>query len=302
MRITQNITSSIFIKYINRHTQNLLRTQEQIASQKRINRSSDDPVGMGKVLGYRTALASGEQYQNNIQQAMTRLEFNEETLDLASELVDTARNLAADYSGSELSADMRQSVALQVKDLYDQLMQMANSKFNGNYVFAGHATADPPFSQVDYAAVYSGDDGDFRAMVSDNVEISIVADGSKIFQNEANGGVNIFDELQDLIEGLEDPDLQAGSAKIKGTISTLDAGRDQINLKRTEYAPVYYRLQATDDYLTNLRPKVEEAMANLERADVTEAAVELQNLELAYESTIATAAKIIQPKLLDFLG
>ena len=46
MRVTQNITTSTFISYIHRHAENLLKTQQQIASQKRINKSSDDPIGM----------------------------------------------------------------------------------------------------------------------------------------------------------------------------------------------------------------------------------------------------------------
>jgi flagellar hook-associated protein 3 FlgL len=131
--------------------------------------------------------------------------------------------------------------------------------------------------------------------------VNIVADGSKIFQNAANGGVNIFDELKNLIDGLENPDPVAGSVQIEAAANVLQAGRDQINSRRSEYAPVLYRLQATDEYLTHLRPKVEEAMATLEQADITKAVVELQNLELAYETTIATAARIIQPSLLDFL-
>jgi len=302
MRVTQNITTSNFISYINQHAENLLKTQQQIASQKRINKSSDDPIGMGQVLGYRTNLAVTDQYQENIGQGMTRIEFNELTLDLASDLVDTSRELAAEYSGPTHSAAARQSVALQIKDLYDQVMQMANSKFNGNYIFSGHATNTAPFSHdADFNATYNGDDGKFQIMVSDGVEVNIVADGRKIFQNVANGGVNIFDELKNLIDGLENPDPVAGSAQIEATANVLQAGRDQINSRRSEYAPVLYRLQATDEYLTNLRPKVEEAMATLEQADITKAVVELQNLELAYETTIATAARIIQPSLLDFL-
>ena len=302
MRVTQNITTSNFISYINQHAENLLKTQQQIASQKRINKSSDDPIGMGQVLGYRTNLALTDQYQENIGQGMTRLEFNEVTLDLASDLTNTARRLAADYSGSTLSAATRQSVALQVKDLYDQVMQMANSKFNGNYIFSGHATNTAPFSRdANYNATYNGDDGEFRIMISDNVEVNIIADGRNIFQDAANGGVNIFDELKNLIDGLENPDPVAGSAQIEATVSVLQDGRNQINSRRSEYTPVLYRLQATDEYMTNLRPKVEEAMASLEQADITKAVVELQNLELAYETTIATAARIIQPSLLDFL-
>jgi flagellar hook-associated protein 3 FlgL len=302
MRVTQNITTSNFISYINKHAENLLKTQQQIASQKRINKSSDDPIGMGQVLGYRTNLALTDQYQENIQQGKTRLEFNEVTLDLVSDLVKTARGLAENYSGSNLSAAERQSAALQVKDLYDQVMQMANSKFNGNYIFSGHATNTAPFSRdANYNATYNGDDGELRIMVSDNVEVNIIADGRNIFQDAANGGVNIFDELKNLIDGLENPDPVAGSAQIEATVNVLQDGRNQINSRRSEYAPVLYRLQATDEYMTNLRPKVEEAMASLEQADITKAVVELQNLELAYETTIATAARIIQPSLLDFL-
>ena len=222
MRVTQNITTSNFISYINQHAENLLKTQQQIVSQKRINKSSDDPIGMGQVLGYRTNLAVTDQYQENIKQGMTRLEFNELTLDLSSDLVNTARKLAENYSGSTLSAATRQSAALQVKDLYDQVMQMANSKFNGNYTFSGHATNTAPFSRDDdFNATYNGDDGEFRIMVSDNVEVSIVADGSKIFQDAANGGVNIFDELKNLIDGLENPDPVAGSAQIEAAAKVL---------------------------------------------------------------------------------
>jgi flagellar hook-associated protein 3 FlgL len=302
MRVTQNITTSTFISYIHKHAENLLKTQQQIASQKRINKSSDDPIGMGQVLGFRSKLAATDQYQENIDLGITRLEFNELTLDLASDLVGTARRLAEEYSGSDFTAEERQSAAFRVKNLYDQVMQIAGTKLSGNYIFSGHATDTAPFSRdADFNATYNGDDGKVRIMVAENVEISIEADGRNIFQNAANGGVNIFDELKNLIDGLENSDPVAGIAQIEAAVKPLYDGRDQINSRRAEYAPVLYRLQATDEYLTNLRPKVEEAMAKLEQADITKAVVELQSLELAYETTLATAARIIQPSLLDFL-
>jgi flagellar hook-associated protein 3 FlgL len=254
------------------------------------------------VLGFRSKLAATDQYQENIDLGISRLEFNELTLDLASDLVGTARRLAEEYSGSDFTAEERQSAAFRVKNLYDQVLQIAGTKFSGNYIFSGHATDTAPFSRdADFNATYNGDDGKVRIMVAENVEISIEADGRNIFQNAANGGVNIFDELKNLIDGLENPDLVAGSAQIEATVKPLYDGRDQINNRRSEYAPVLYRLQATDEYLTNLRPKVEDAMATREQADITKAVVELQNLELAYETTLATAARIIQPSLLDFL-
>ena len=173
---------------------------------------------------------------------------------------------------------------------------MANSKFEGNYIFSGHATDTPPFAP-DFS--YDGDDGKARIMVAENVEIKIDADGSNIFGGI--GGVGLFNDLQDLIAGLENPDLVAGSAQIAATTDPLFNARETINNKITEYASNFYRLSATQDYWSNLKPKVNEALASTEEIDITRAVLELKNLELAYEITLATAARIIQPTLMDFL-
>ena len=300
MRVTPKITINTFIRNIHQQANGILKAQQQIASQKRINKISDDPIGMGQVLGYRSNLAVIEQYEENIDQGVTRLEFNELTLDLAFDLITTARRLAEDYSGPEVTLETRQAVAHQVKDLYDQVMQLANTKFNDNYIFSGHATDTTPFTRdADYNATYNGDDGEVRIVVAENVEVKIDADGRNIFA--APGGVNVFDELKNLIDGLENPDTVAGSAQIEATVSPLFDAREQISNKRTEYGPALYRLQVTEEYWENLKPKVEGAMATTEAADVTRAVLELKNLEIAYETTLATAARIIQPNLMDFL-
>ncbi|CAB1059677.1 Flagellar hook-associated protein FlgL [Olavius sp. associated proteobacterium Delta 1] len=302
MRVTPKITTSNFIRNIHQQAGDILKAQEQIATQKRINKISDDPIGMGRVLGYRSKIAAIEQYEENIDQGISQLEFNEITLDLASDLVLTAKRVAEDYSGLDHTANQKQLAADQIKDLYDHLVSLGNSKFNNNYIFSGHATDTAPFSRdANFNATYHGDDGQVRLMVGDNVEITFDADGRNIFQNAANGGVNLFDELKNLIDGLENPDAVAGSAQIKATVSPLYNARQQINNRRSEYAPALYRLQFTDDYWANLKPKVQGALANTEQTDIAKTVLELTNLEVAYETTLATAARIIQPSLMDFL-
>jgi len=296
MRVTPKMTTSNFIRNIHQQAGDILKAQEQIASQKRINKISDDPIGMGRVLGYRSNIATIEQYEENIDQGISRLEFNEITLDFASDLVLTARSMAEEYSAEGTPTEQKQVAADQIKDLYDQLLSIANSKFNNNYIFSGHATDTPAFAPD---GSYNGDDGKVRLMVGDNVEVTFDADGSKIFG--ANGGVDVFGELQNLIAGLENPDAVAGSAQIKATVSPLFNARQQINNRRSEYAPAFYRLKYTDEYWANLKPKVQGALANTEQADIVKTVLELTNLEVAYETTLATAARIIQPSLMDFL-
>jgi len=129
MRITQNMMSNIFMNNLRRQTEAMLQRQEQIASQKRINRPSDDPGGMGRVLAGRSSLSTISQYTDNIKQGKTRLEFAEETLKLVDDLVQQARRIAEEKSGGSVTADERSFAAGQVQEIYDQVLQLANSKF-----------------------------------------------------------------------------------------------------------------------------------------------------------------------------
>ncbi|MGE5258413.1 MAG: flagellar hook-associated protein FlgL [Hyphomicrobiales bacterium] len=302
MRITQNMMSNIFVSNLRRQTEAMLQRQEQISTQKRINRPSDDPAGMGRVLGGRSTLAAISQYADNIKQGKTRLEFSEETLKTVDDLVQQARQTAELKSGGEVTADERAFAAEQVKEIYDQVLQLANSKLGGRYIFSGNQTDTEAFTRdANYNATYNGDGGSFRIPIAENVEVSVDADGRNYFQDAANGGVNIFDELRDLISGLENTDLEAGSAQIRATVDPLEAAHVQIMDKRSEAGPKLYRLQATEEHWTNVSNTVQAAIDRDESADVTQAIIELKNLETAYESTMAAASRIIQPSLVNFL-
>jgi flagellar hook-associated protein 3 FlgL len=294
--------SNIFVSNLRKQTEAMLQRQEQIASQKRINRPSDDPAGMGRVLAGRSTLAAIAQYKDNILQGKTRLEFSEETLKMVDDLVQQARRTAEAKSADGVTAEERVLAAEQVKEIYDQVLQLANSKLGGQYIFAGHQTDTAAFTRdADFNATYNGDAGSFRIPVAENVDVSVDADGQNYFQDEANGGVNIFDELKDLIDGLEDADLTAGSAQIRATIDPLEAAHIQIMNKRSEAGPKLYRLQATEEHWSNVANTVQAAIDRDEGVDVARAIIELKNLETAYESTMAAASRIIQSSLVNFL-
>ena len=69
MRITQNMMYQITRESIFRNQRLLMDMEEQVATQKRINRASDDPQGMIKILSYRETLSKLEQYPRNMTNA-----------------------------------------------------------------------------------------------------------------------------------------------------------------------------------------------------------------------------------------
>ncbi len=385
MRVTHNMMSNSIILHLQRQAEQLYNVQTKIATGKRLNKPSDDPIGMGQVLDYRAKLAVIDQYQNNIDHGKIMIESNDLILDSINELIGLARELAQEYSNPDLPPEDKQMAAREINDIYDQLVDLANSKFGGNYIFSGHQTDTPPFGNMvkisggvpadlafgltadatdvtveirdqnnnvvrtinlgdgvtpgsggtdgintvawdglddgglpladgqytfsitaldvadtvqDYVT-YNGDDGQLPIVIGENIEVAIDMDGRNYFAPA--GGVNLFETLKDLVDGLENPDLAAGSIQIMATIDSLDQARQQINTKRSEYGPKLYRLEQAENHWINFSSKIELAISKIEAADVTRAAVELRNLELAYESTIATAARMIQPGLINFL-
>jgi flagellar hook-associated protein 3 FlgL len=302
MRITQNMMSNVFITNLRKQTEAMLQRNEQIASQKRINRPSDDPGGMARVLGGRSTLASIAQYTDNITQGISRLQFAEGTLGTVDDLVQQARRTAEENSGAEVTAEARQLAASNVKEIYDQVLQLANSTYGDRYMFSGDQTDSAPFTRdASYTATYHGDGGSFRIPIADGVEVTVDADGRNYFQDGANGGVDVFDELRDLITGLENANTTAGTAQIQATIDPLADAHVQIMNKRSEYGPKLARFQATQEHWTNLKSTVQDAIGRDEDVDVAQAVIELKNLQVAYESTLAAASQIIQPSLVNFL-
>jgi flagellar hook-associated protein 3 FlgL len=303
MRVTNNMMTDSLVRYLTAQNEALYERQTIIASQKRINKPSDDPIGTGKIMDYRQTLSSIEQYQTNIQTGKTRLEVTETDLDLVNDLLELTKSIGE--TEALQTAESRQLAAEEVKSLFDQVLDLTNSQLNGNYLFSGYQTKTAPFSRDDtlattfdqYTVTYNGDDGDARFIVAHSTEIAIDADGRPLFHNAAAGGINLFDTMRDLIVGLENDDTAAISAQ--GDM--IDKARNQINNIRASNAPIVYQLETTENYWQNYQNKIKDLLGREEEADITQAVVELQSIELAYESTLATTARILQPGLLDFL-
>jgi flagellar hook-associated protein 3 FlgL len=287
------MTAELITRDLYRAQQLLLEAQIKVATGKRINKPSDDPIGMGKVLDYRKIISSIEQYNENIIHGKNQLEITSTILDEIDTLLNEAKEWAQEFgSGSDASAS---AALLEIKGLYDSIMDLANTKIGNNYIFAGHETNIAPFSRdANYTATYSGDDGDFKVMVGDNVQVKINATGQDIF----DGGTDVFGALEDLINALEANDPAAAFAQV----ANLQSSIDQVQGVATETSVYYNRLESSENFLIKYKSNIEEMLIDTEDVNAEEAIIEMQLQELAYTTCLETAARIIQPSLVDFVS
>lgn len=125
---------------------------EQISSQKKINRPSDDPSGMSKVLDYRAAKASIAQYNSNIDNAEAWVKMTETSLEQTNDLLGQAIDIGINYESTSQNAALATSVDL----ITSAMMTTANTKMGSRYIFAGSRTDTRPFVDISDATVTAG--------------------------------------------------------------------------------------------------------------------------------------------------
>jgi len=119
-------------------TEQIKNLNEQIASGKRINKSSDDPVGMTHVLKLKKVLSQIGQYGKNMDQGESWLKLTESSLQSTDLLMIRAKEIANQMATGTYSESQRQGAVDEIKNILDQLIQIGNSQLNGRYIFSGY--------------------------------------------------------------------------------------------------------------------------------------------------------------------
>lgn len=148
--------------------------QEKLASQKEVNRPSDDPVGMAKILDYRSSQSAIKTYQRNAEQSESWLTMTETKLTSMQDLLVNAKEIALSQGSATANETTRKGAAVSVQSLIDELLSLANSKMGDRYLFAGSDTTVEPFS----AALGSASVGTVQAAGGNAFDGTVVSGGT----------------------------------------------------------------------------------------------------------------------------
>ena len=163
MRVTNKMMADNVIAQLFRQREQMVKTQENIITGKRVNRPSDDPSEISSILAHRTTISRLEQYNENISKAKLHINTEDDVLGMVSDLLRDAKEIAFDTA-----PDMRAEMAEQVVAIREQVLQMANYQIDGKYIFSGDATRTEPFNSTTWA--YNGDSGTKDTVIGENMQ------------------------------------------------------------------------------------------------------------------------------------
>jgi flagellar hook-associated protein 3 FlgL len=146
IRVSENMKYNTMVNNLFRVQDSYNVVMEKMASQKKINRPSDDPIGMSRILSLRKSMASVEQYRRNINSCNSWIEITESKLSSVDDLLANAQEIAIAQSTATASAETRSISAATVQQIIDEMLSLANSKYGDRYLFSGTRMDEAPFS------------------------------------------------------------------------------------------------------------------------------------------------------------
>ena len=300
------------------HIQDQLGQQEklfeQISSNKRLHRPSDDPVAVSKAMKLRDQLSRIEEYETQAASAQTWSNVTNAALDNANETWKRVNEISISAADGTKTAADRAGMAEELEQLLNHLVQITNTTHGGRYIFGGSQTDAPAFSAETDAntgritgVFYQGDNATREVKTKDNASIGINQLGSNagdpdkagVFIDSRNG-MNMFDTLIDLRDKLLANDT-IGISGSGGIIEEIETGARSITTAQVRIGGTQQVLDLDRNRLLAQSTEVQQFLSEVEDADIAQLILELNNVQNTYEAALAAGGRLMQTGLLNFI-
>lgn len=154
MRVTQRIIYGNIVTHSNNSLAALTESNLQSVTQKKVNRPSDNPAGTANIYDLRASLESLNNYHANANTAKGWLTLADGVLQQVSNMIIEAKTLDLQGATGTVTSENREQISSQLRQYYEQVITLANSSYNGQYIFAGHKTSATPYQQALNAMSY----------------------------------------------------------------------------------------------------------------------------------------------------
>lgn len=298
MRVTTKMIYNQAVGNINSQYEQLFSLNEKVTSGKRINRPSDDPVDVSKVLDYRTLLGSIEQYKKNVDRGTSWLRNTESSLSNVEDVLNSAKLLAEQMATGTYTPEQRTMMSGQAEQLFDQLVQIGNTRVADQYIFAGFKTDTKPFTADEsYNIEYHGDGNQIRIGTQQNIQVTINTTGQRAFV----GDTNVFDVVRDLRTALRETDNENAKGTVGSILPKIDDALKQISEARASVGTSLNAMETAAATLEDFRLNTTELLSNTEDTDMVDAITQLQARQIVYEASLKSTSLITQLSLVNFM-
>jgi flagellar hook-associated protein 3 FlgL len=290
MRVNPNYIANLAVA-LNSTQASEQNLTEQLSSGVRVNSLGEDPIAAGQNVILLNQIQQDDSFNQSANLVTGKLQVADSSLGSIVSQLTKAISLATSANNGTRSANDVLAIAQEITGIRDEVMTLANTSYQGQYIFAGTQTASAPFSTSNATnpatTSYTGDATATFLSLPNGQKIQLNVPGNQIFQGP--GSKDVFAALNNLIADYSTGTVdQAQAAK---DTAALTSSLNYVSQQRVMIDNSITSLSAASDAMTNEKTQLIVAQTNLMQADVAQLAT---RLSLAETQQTALQAVIVQ--------
>ena len=261
---------------------------EELSSGVRFHSLSDDPISSGRNVLLLNQIQQDDSFTQSSSLVTGQMQVADSALGSVVSQLTQALSLAIGANNGTMNGNNLKSIAGQLTGILNEVEALANTSYQGQYVFAGGQSGTVPFSTSNATSpgvtTYNGDGNINYLHTPNGQKIQLNVPGDQIF----DGANSVFKTLNNLIA-----DYASGTINmVQATADTeaLNTALNYVSQQRVTIDNSITQLGAAAEAVTNGKTQLMVAQTNLMQADVADVATRLsltKTQQTALESVIS---------------
>jgi flagellar hook-associated protein 3 FlgL len=295
------------IRHLRDQLSGLSQSQEQLSTNKKVNRPSDDPVGMTRVGDLTNTLRFDERFLANVQQGQSELKSVDELMNNLQDVAQRALELATQGSNLTLNATNRLTMSQEIDQLINQAIQVGNTNLAGKHLMSGFRTDTVPFTRAGDAVAFAGSvPGSSARMisVSENTTVQVNINGQDVLgfvtvdgSGVVNGGSGLLRTLMSLKQDLANNNVTG----VQTRLDQLHTDINTLNLQQGQAAGNLARLNQIQERIESRKDSLTEEYAAIVNIDVAEVMSRMRQQEATYQASLTAVSRLNSMSLFDYI-
>jgi len=262
----------------------------ELSSGVSINSLSQNPVGAGENVLLLNQIQQDDSFTQSANMVTGQLQVADSALGSVVTQLTQAVSLATSANNGTMNPSDVQSVSNQISGILNEVTSLANTSYQGQYIFAGGQTTTAPFvtstSTTPATTSYNGDENVNYLHTPNGQKIQLNVPGNQIFLG--TGSNSVFGALNSLIADYSSGTVDTDQA-VKDT-QALGAALNYVSQQRVTIDNSITQVTAASDAVTNVQSQLTTAQTDLMQADIPTVSTQLslaETQQTALEDVIA---------------
>jgi flagellar hook-associated protein 3 FlgL len=285
-RITQRTISDTALRGLQGNLSRMQKMQEQLSSGRKVTTPSDDPSATVSSMTLRSRRAADEQYLRNIDLAIGRLTVTDNAVTQLSDRLREVRKLIIEARNGAIGTESLSGIAANVQAVNAEIVDLYNTTYLDRPIFGGTVNG---VAAIDSTGTYVGDGGAVETRISGDALVRVDVDGTAVGADSMPAAITQIAA-----------NIAAGAAS-DADLLVMDAALSQVAKALGDVGARSERVAQTRNMIDSHRLDLTSRISVNEDVDLPESIMNLEAQRTGYEAALASAAKIQQLSLVDFL-